>query len=91
MHANSPCFGEDEPAEWELRSRVALARREYERAIAEAKSLLEQAHDLGLGNADSVAAIRKANHAQQIATYNYSEALKALSEFVLDRTHSKFQ
>jgi hypothetical protein len=64
-----------------LHERVERARIEYEMAIAEAQKLLEAAQQ----STDGVSAIRRARHLQQTATQEYSEALRALTEFVLGR------
>ncbi|HUK15693.1 MAG TPA: hypothetical protein VLW65_04735 [Bryobacteraceae bacterium] len=73
----------------ELRERVAQARRQYESVLAESRKVLGQAQDVGLSSPDGISAVRNANRMQQDATERYAAALKALSEFVLDRTRSK--
>jgi len=64
-----------------LHERVERTRREYEAVLSEARMLLQEAQ----ASANSVVAIRRARTMQQTATRRYSEALKALSEFVLGR------
>ena len=67
--------------ERELKRRVERARLDYERAMAESSKLLEMASKSG----DGMAAIQRAQRLQRAATVRYSEALKALSSYVLDR------
>jgi hypothetical protein len=74
-----------DPAASELQERVERARQDYERIVEAARRLTEQTGYANLADGDRLAAIRKARQIQEIATQQYAEALKALSDFVLGR------
>jgi hypothetical protein len=71
--------------ELELQQRVALARKQYERAIAEVRKLGVESGDRSV-RAAGASKLAAALRFQNIATRQYSEALKALSEFVLGQS-----
>jgi len=74
--------------ESELEEKVRLARQEYESAVGKARRLVEQSQDLGLDHPDGISALRNATHLQRAASQQYSEAVKALYEFVLGKDES---
>ena len=80
--------GEDPSrVELELQERVTRAREEYERAIAEARKLAAWNGD-GDARLNRSSEITRALQLQNTATRRYSEALRSLSEFVLDYKHT---
>lgn len=83
MSHNASPGGDPSKVETDLQERVVRARERYERAIAETQKLAVESPD---GSQDSYGShsIARALRLQHSATRRYSEALRALSEFVLD-------
>ena len=71
--------------ESELLAKVAQARTEYDHAKVQAKQLLESAKDAGMNNFDGTSAMAKASRIQQAATTRYMEALRSLTDFVINK------
>jgi hypothetical protein len=77
-----PAGGDRSRIEVELQERVARAREQYEQAIAEARRLAAESRN-GNPHLNDSSKITQALQLQNTATRRYSEALRALSEFVL--------
>ena len=71
--------------EAELQAAVKSAKEKYDLAKDEARRLLAISHDVGMVNPDGVSAVSRACELQRIATRDYTDALRRLSDFVLDR------
>jgi hypothetical protein len=72
-------------SESELLQCVTDAKRGYEEAKAQAMKLLEYSQDSGLINTEGIAAARTANRIQHAASSKYFQALRALTNFVIDK------
>jgi hypothetical protein len=68
----------------QLRKNVEDARAQYESAKARVQGLMEASRDLGITNPDGNQAIRNAIRKEELAISNYTDAVYALSKFVLD-------
>ena len=69
----------------ELLDDVAAAKAEYEFAKSEVTRLNELKRHLGAGHPDGAMAALNALRLQSVATRRYTDAIRALSEFTLDR------
>jgi hypothetical protein len=78
-------IGQCSSAEQELILEVRRARAVYQQTVEQYKHLMECSSDLGLNAADGAFSLRQAIEAQRIATRRYSDALRVLSRFLLDR------
>lgn len=73
--------------EVELQERVARARRDYERALGDVRKLAAELRN-GPPGLNGSATLVQALQYEHVVTRRYSEALRALSEFVLGQVHN---